>query len=125
MDSRSAVVSNCILRVPVRIRGNALRPARQVVIGHHPVGADWEGRKAWEMSESDEYALRIGNSTAPVPLISHFSDIKWGSSPVRPDVEDSAIRFIPVRPFAFPLDAYSHIPTMPRPNFLLIVADGE
>jgi len=42
------------------------------------------------MSESDEYALRIGNSMAPVPLISHFTEIKWGNSPVRPDLEELA-----------------------------------
>jgi hypothetical protein len=119
------VVGNWVLRIPVRIRGNAPRPARQVVIGHHPSRAAWNGRKAWKMSESDEYAPRIGNLTAPVPLISHFSETKWGSSPVRPDVEWLAIRFTQVRLHAFLLDSYSNIPAMPRPNFLLIVADGE
>jgi hypothetical protein len=77
------------------------------------------------MSDSDEYPPRIGNQTAPVPLISHFSETKWGSSPVRPDVEELAIRFTQERPLAFLLDGYPYIPAMSRPNFLLIVADGE
>jgi len=77
------------------------------------------------MSNSDKYVLRIGNLTAPVPLISHFSETKWGSSPVRPDVEYSAIRFTKATPIASSVDVYSNIPAMPRPNFLLIVADGK